>query len=134
MSRTYKDVSWKHRKDHYDYKHDTVLVPYTCEDKYEYDWVTDENGKEVFKRVELEIPKTYVLDIRMKTKTTKPKRRKEVDTECHWMTTPSWWNRCFNNVPQRRKGRAWERKVLFEADVEETDPPIFSKKPHKYYW
>jgi hypothetical protein len=63
----------------------------------------------------------------------KTKKRKEHDTEYHWMSTPSWWNRLFNNIPQRRKGRAWERKVLVEG-VDETDPPNFSKRPHHYYW
>lgn len=131
MSRTYKDVSWKYRKDHYRWDHDTELVsvPYTSKYLFDFELVDD-----VVNLIEKKIPFTWIDYRRLKVKTTKPKRRKEVDTEWHWMTTPSWWNRCFNNVPQRRKGRAWERKVLFEANIEETDPPVFSKKPHKYYW
>jgi hypothetical protein len=67
-------------------------------------------------------------------KTTKTKKRKEVDTEWHWMGSgPSWFKRMFMNVPQRRAGRIWERKVLFE-DIEETDAPGVSHKPHIYWW
>ncbi len=66
-------------------------------------------------------------------KTSKPKLRKEVDTEDHWMSTPSWWTRLVMNRPQRRAGRLWERKVLFE-DIEETDSPGVSHRPHIYYY
>jgi len=65
--------------------------------------------------------------------TTKPKRRKEVDTEDHWMTTPSWWTRITMNRPQRRAGRTWE-KVVMHRDIEDVDPPGVSHKPYNYYW
>lgn len=62
------------------------------------------------------------------------KKRKEQDTEYHWMSTPSAWTRLMMNRPQRRAGHMWERSVLFEEDLEETDPPGVSRKPHLYYW
>jgi hypothetical protein len=64
----------------------------------------------------------------------KTKKRKEVDTDWHWMSaSPSWWTRLMMNRPQRRAGRVWEQKVLLE-DLEETDPPGVGHKPHQYYW
>jgi hypothetical protein len=65
----------------------------------------------------------------------KTKKRKELDCEWHWVSnTPSWWTRLTMNRPQRRAGRVWEQKVLLETDLEETDPPGVSHKPHHYYW
>lgn len=65
----------------------------------------------------------------------KPKRRRAVDTEWHWLgSTPSSWTRLMMNRPMRARGRAWEAKVLREYDLEETDPPGVSHKPHQYYW
>jgi hypothetical protein len=64
----------------------------------------------------------------------KTKKRKELDTDWHWLSaTPSWWTRLTMNRPQRRAGRVWEQKVLLE-DLEETDPPGVSHKPHCYYY
>lgn len=70
------------------------------------------------------------------SKTTKTKKRKEVDTEQHWMTTPSWFVREFMNRPQRRKGAMWEREVVKTqvTELEEVDKPNVSRKPHVYYW
>ena len=65
--------------------------------------------------------------------TTKPKKRRTQDVEWHWMSTPSWWTRLTMNRPQRRAGRLWERKVLFQ-DLEDADPPGVSHKPHIYFW
>ena len=67
-------------------------------------------------------------------KTTKTKKRKEVDTEEHWMTTPGWWISICNNRPQRRAGHIWEANVHREVDLEDTDPPGVGRKPHIYYW
>lgn len=66
-------------------------------------------------------------------KTSKPKLRKEVDTEDHWMSTPSWWTRLVMNRPQRRAGKMWEATVIRE-ELEETDPPGVSKRPHVYFY
>ena len=89
------------------------------------------NGEIV--KVPLDEPFTYNRVCYIYAPTTKPKRRKGEDVEWHWMSTPSWWTRLVMNRPQRREGRLWERKVHFE-DIEETDPPGVSKKPHIYYW
>lgn len=65
------------------------------------------------------------------------KKRKEVDSEWHWMNTPSWWTRLFMNVPIRREGKAFEKDAVKVIDVElleDIDKPNVSKKPHKYYW
>ena len=70
----------------------------------------------------------------VKKKTSKPKKRKEVDTEVHWMSTPSEWTRLMMNRPMRAAGRAWEAQVLKEIDLEDTDPPSVGRKPHIYYW
>ena len=72
------------------------------------------------------------------TKTTKPKLRKEVDTEDHWMSTPSWWTHLIMIRPQRRAGRVWE-SAFVNTDIDmwalqEVDAPGVSKRPHQYYW
>lgn len=68
--------------------------------------------------------------------TTKTKKRKVVDTEDHWMSTPSEWTRIMMNKPQRREGSLWEREVVKcqVSDLEEVDKPSVSRKPHIYYW
>ncbi len=68
--------------------------------------------------------------------TTRTKKRKEVDSEEHWMGTPSWWTRIMMNRPQRRNGSIWERKavrtdILYLFDL---DTPSVNRKPHQYYW
>ena len=68
--------------------------------------------------------------------TTKTKKRKQVDTEDHWMNTPSWWTRLMMRKPQRRAGSIWERKAVL-TDFEgllELDTPNVSRKPHIYFW
>lgn len=65
----------------------------------------------------------------------KVKLPKEKDTTWHWLqSTPSWWTRLMMNRPQRRKGRLWEASAKFTTGLEEEDPPMVSKKPHKYFW
>ena len=64
------------------------------------------------------------------------KKKKKVDTEYHWMSTPSWWIREMMNQPQRAKGRQWEKSVL-KVDINDLDIidyPSVSRKPHWYYW
>lgn len=129
MSRTYKDkphhVRFPYRRDH-----DTVVVRdlVLVTKSTEIDWETME-----FVTTELAEPYERWRTRRLETKTTKPKRRKHEDIEDHWMSTPSWWTRLMMNKPQRRRGHVWERKVLFE-DLDETDPPSVSHKPHIYYY
>lgn len=69
--------------------------------------------------------------------TIEPKKRKEVDTEWHWMGTPGWWIRCMMNRPQRRAGSIWEREVITTKnilDIDLLDTPSISHRPHIYYW
>lgn len=67
--------------------------------------------------------------------TTKPKKRKEENTEWDWLgSTPSYWTHIMMNRPMRAKGRSWEHTVHREIDLEDTDPPGVGKKPHIYYW
>jgi len=65
------------------------------------------------------------------------KKRKEVDTEWHWMSTPSWWVNLTMTRPQRKEAQIWEqevKKIQNPEELEEVDTPNVSKKPHKYYW
>ena len=66
----------------------------------------------------------------------KTKKRKQQDTEYHWMTTPSWWTRITMNRPQRMEGHLWEKDVVKKGvdNLEEEDPPLVGHKPHVYYW
>ncbi len=67
-------------------------------------------------------------------KTKKTKKRKEVDTEDHWMSTPGWWVKMTMNRPERREHHLLERKVLREIDIEDVDFPDLGRKPHIYYY
>ena len=65
------------------------------------------------------------------------KKRKEIDTEDHWMSTPSWWTRQFMTRPQRRKIHLWEQefnKITNTDMLEDEDCPDYKRKPHIYYW
>lgn len=64
------------------------------------------------------------------------KKRKELDTEYHWMTTPGWWISIFMNRPQRVASKQWEKQIVCYPinNLEDTDPPLIGKKPHIYYW
>lgn len=70
--------------------------------------------------------------------TDKPKKRREIDTEWHWLSaTPSWWTNLFMIRPQRRKFRRWEREIQKLVDIDELEEilePNGSNKPHHYYW
>jgi hypothetical protein len=103
MSRTLKDKPSKLK--HEPYWQDRYLVP-----------IEDD---EFFRRY-------------MYAKTTKAKKRKEVDTEEHWMSTPGWWVNLMMNRPQRREVRVWERKALF-SDLDDLIQPV-KKYKHVYYW
>ena len=67
----------------------------------------------------------------------KPKKRKEEDTEWHWLgSTPSWWNRLFHTKPKRRAGHM-EEKDLVGLDVEDLEELVetdVTNKPHKYFY
>lgn len=78
----------------------------------------------------------YGFSIYRKGKTTKTKKRKEVDTENHWMTTPSWWNNLFHTRPIRGNFRTFLTSVVKSdiAEIENMLEPTDSKSPHVYYW
>lgn len=66
----------------------------------------------------------------------KPKLRKEVDTEDHWMTTPSWWNNLAHTRPLRGKFRNYTKNVV-RCPIEYIDDlvePLDSNRPHKCFW
>ena len=129
MSRTYKDIPSRIRFPKYWERDREMLVSTRQITKVtNLDWDTME-----FVTTELEQPYERVHYSWIDLPTTKPKQRKRVDTENHWMSTPSWWTRLMMNKPQRRRAHVWERKALLE-DLEETDPPGVSHKPHWYYW
>ena len=61
------------------------------------------------------------------------KKKKNVDTNHHWMTTPSWWTRLTMNRPQRRNSKMWETKVVGKKPTElDTKIPQSSVKNHTY--
>ena len=105
MSRTYKDRPYKMHPSYWRNDNDDYYQPNS-----ELTW--------------------YVI----KKKTSKPKKRKEVDTEYRWTSTPGWWIREMMQVPLRAAGKQWEKKVLKEVDLEDTDPPGVGRKPHVYFW
>jgi hypothetical protein len=107
MSRTLKDRHWKLQYPDFRWDYDTVKI-------------TSDSGRVI----------QY-----LKLPGVKPKKRKEVDSDWHWLRgSPGWWTRLTMNRPQRRAGHVWEQKVLLETDLEDTDPPSVSYKPHVYYY
>ena len=122
MSRTFKDTPRKHLDKEYGWDYGRQQHKYT---KAIYA-INQDTGTRC-KQYEVDC---YFYTYAPGVLTKKPKR---TDTEYHWMTTPSWFNNMKHTIPQRRQGRMWEHRVLTD-DLEETDPPQFSKKPHIYYW
>jgi hypothetical protein len=110
MSRTYKDRPYRIRYPKVDTK---LVIPYTLISFYD--------GEEYNGHYWIELPGL------------KKKLRKEVDTENHWMSTPSAWTRLMMNRPERRAIHLLERKTLIQ-DLEEVDIPDTGRKPHIYYW
>ena len=74
---------------------------------------------------------TYIKTFSLKRAGIHPKKKKNVDTEYHWMTTPSWWNRMQHTRPERRRVKIALSQV---SDVEEADIPDLGRKPHMYFW
>ena len=62
-----------------------------------------------------------------------PKKRKEVDTEDHWMSTPSWWTKMTMIKPERKATKRLLHKAILQ-DIEEVDIPDTGRKPHIYFW
>lgn len=118
MSRTYKDTPWKFRasEQEWDLRYETIKYIKVVKNLY--------TGETSERSGFYCCQKPGVLT----------KKRRTKDYEYHWMSTPGWWIRLKMNRPQRRAGKLWERRVIFENDLEETDPPSVSRKPHIYYW
>ena len=113
MSRTYKDRPSKFVKEPWD--KDRVLV--SCK-VIRTNWMTKELEE-------------YTASMYLENKTTKTKKRKEVDTEEHWMTTPGWWIRMKHNKPQRRKANMLLTTI---SSLEDADIPDTKRSPHIYFW
>lgn len=132
MSRTYKDRPYKirypreYRDDYVIYKEEYWLQTHI--------WTYDEKVRSSVEEL-LPFPIWRCRKWEIQAPTSKPKVKRSAITKnyCWYKKTPSWWSRMFMNRPQRHKGRQWERKVLFE-DIEDTDPPGVSRKPHIFYW
>ena len=88
MSRTYKDVPWKHRDVENNYDHGRHRVAYVGVSatigEYTTYWLRDIKGA-------------------------KRKKKRRVDTKWHWMTTPGWFIKEFMTKPQRAACKQWER-------------------------
>ena len=126
MSRTWKDKPWKLSK-YNDYGKDRIRVEYEAE-------LNEIFCRETLQWIKLEKPVCRTRSFSIQQKTTKPKVRKSDNTEWKWYKrTPSWWTHLHMIRPMRRRGRTWERKVLFE-DIEDSDPPSVGNKPHQYYY
>lgn len=81
-------------------------------------------------RVQIETPDYYVIywaDL----PGVKAKKKKHVDTEWHWMGTPSWWTQMFMNRPRRS---AENQQLRNMGDVEDFDFVDVKRKNHIYYW
>jgi hypothetical protein len=63
--------------------------------------------------------------------TTRAKKPKHVDTEHHWMGTPSYWTHIMMNRPQRARENQSLRCIY---DLEDFDFVDTGRKPHVYYW
>ena len=130
MSRTYKDKPSKfaHPEGRYDFG--TERLAYETERiLYDYDLET----RCYAPTGEIE---TCVRFFWLQAAGAKTKKKKRVDTEWHWMTTPGWFIKEFMNQPQRARGRMWEKRVNKTniEDLDLLDLPDVSRKPHLYYW
>jgi hypothetical protein len=122
MSRTYKDSNRVKLKRYYKDRWETEHTKYEYESE-KYLWPDFNVSVGLTTRIKY-LKKPGVLT----------KKRKEVDTTDHWMTTPGWWIRLTMNRPERREHHLLEKKVLREIDIEDVDFPDLGRKPHIYYW
>lgn len=116
MSRTYKDRPARVR--YPDTSHDYEAVPYIASGNH---WST---GEPYERLAWFSVKKPYI----------KRKKKRNVDTEWRWMTTPGWWVRLYMTRPQRNASNHYMRQVTLDVDLEEVDPPGLGHKPHIYYW
>lgn len=120
MSRTYKDSNRVKLKRYYRDRWETEHDKFTYEG-WKYAWPDFNTARGTTTRT------IFLAKAGVKTK-----KRKEVDTTDHWMSTPSWWTRLMMNRPQRRQVKLWERKALI-SDLEDLIQPG-KKYKHVYFW
>jgi hypothetical protein len=118
MSRTYKHTTEANLKRYYKSRWD---------DEYEkYEYLGRVYAYPDFSAEEFRVRTCYLKKAGVLTK-----KKKNVDSEHHWMTTPSWWNRMKHTRPERRRVNIALSQV---SDVEEVDIPDLKRKPHIYFW
>jgi hypothetical protein len=122
MSRTYKDSNRVKLKRYYKERWETEHTKFVYEGE-KYVWPDFNTAVGVVMRVKY-LKKPGVLT----------KKRKEVDTTDHWMSTPGWWVKMTMNRPERRGSHLQEKQALKEIDIEDVDFPDLGRKPHCYYW
>jgi hypothetical protein len=130
MSRTYKDRPWKVANPESRWDFGTERIAYESTRRvYELDLTTNNY---CFVDTDEICIKYFHADIAG----VKTKKKKRVDTEWHWMTTPGWYISEFMNRPQRARGRMWEKRIskVNIEDLDTLDLPDISRKPHVYYW
>lgn len=115
MSRTYKDKPHKFSAYAIEREQSTARVP--CIREY-----TNIRTGELVE---------YVNYVFFDVPGSKKKKRKEVDTVYHWMSTPSWWTRMYMRRPQRARENQQLRNIRILEDFDFVDT---GRKPHVYYW
>ena len=118
MSRTYKHIKEASLKRYYKARWDDEYEKYEYIGRV-YSWPV--HSEEEFVKRSCYLKKAGVLT----------KKKKSIDDEHHWMTTPSWWNSLKHTRPERRSAKVALSKV---SDVEEVDIPDTGRKPHQYFW
>ncbi len=136
MSRTYKHIKKVKLKKYYRERWETEHIKYNYE-AHKYLWPDFDTP------IGLTIRTAYLKKPGVLTK-----KRKEVDTENHWMSTPSWWVRMTMNKPQRRSVSLWEQQLSnldtsrynpsYEGTYPYEDLDLFDKPykkvGHVYFW
>lgn len=119
MSRTYRHIKGAKLKRYYKTRWDLEHEKYEYMGRI-YCWPV--HSEEEFVKRTCYLKKSGVLT----------KKRKVVDTEDHWMTTPGWWNRMCVTRPERKRVNAALQSI--QCDLEDVDIPDLGRKPHIYYW
>ena len=125
MSRTYKHTKEAKLKRYYKARWETE------HDKYVYQGTTY-----YLQELNDVVPEYVTRTMYLKKAGVLTKKKKVVDSEHHWMTTPSWWNNLFHTRPIRGKFRNFCLNAVKSGTdtLEEMLEPEDSKNPHKYFW
>lgn len=115
MSRTYKDRPHKFSAYTIEREKSTVRVP--CVRMYTHYQTGKREEYDYFEYLGVPGAKT--------------KKRKKLDTEWHWMNTPSWWTHMYMIRPRRTKENQQLRNI---KNIEEFDFIDVKRKNHLYYW